>query len=73
MVEGNENSTDVCKRTDDRRIFAEIAPNKNITDNRKFRKKRSKACADALQSVGKSNSVDEVLETRKKITILTEL
>ena len=39
MVEGNENSTDVCKRTNDRRIFAEIAPNKNIAGNRKFRRK----------------------------------
>ena len=40
MVEGNENSADACNRKDDRPIFAEIAPNKNITDNRKCRKKR---------------------------------
>ena len=37
MVEGNENSADVCKRKDDRPISAEIVLNKNITDNRKFR------------------------------------
>ena len=37
MVEGNGNSGDVEKRNDNRPIFAEIAPNKNITDNRKFR------------------------------------
>ena len=72
MVEANENSTDVFKRTDDRRIFAEIAPNKNIMDNRKFRKKRSKTYADALQSVGKSNSGGEVLETRKAPNVLKE-
>ena len=72
MVEGNENSTDVCKRTDDRRIFAEIAPNKNITDNQKFRKKRSKTYADALQSVGTSNTGGEVLEPRKTPNVLKE-
>ena len=72
MVEGNENSTDVCKRTNDRGIFAEIAPNKNITGNRKFRKKRSKTYADALQSVGKSNSGGEVFETRKAPNVLKE-
>ena len=65
MVQGNENSADLSKRKDDRPIFAEIAPNKNITDNRKFRKK-SKTYAEALQSVGTSNFGGEVLETLKE-------
>ena len=72
MVEGKENSTEMCKRTNDRRIFAEIAPNKNIKDNRKFRKKRSKTYADALQSVEKLNSGGEVLETQKVPNVLKE-
>ena len=46
--------------------MAEIAPNKNITDNRKFRKKRSKTYAEALQSVETSNFGGEVLETLKE-------
>ena len=66
MVQGNENSADLSKRKDDRPIFAEIAPNKNITDNRKFRKKRSKTYAEALQSVETSNFGGEVLETLKE-------
>ena len=66
MVQGNENSADLSKRMDNRPIFAEIAPNKNITDNRKFRKKRSKTYAEALQSVGTSNFGGEVLETLKE-------
>ena len=65
MVQGNENSADLSKRKDDRPIFAEIAPNKNITDNGKFRKK-SKTYAEALQSVGTSNFGGEVLETLKE-------
>ena len=36
--------------------------NRNITDNRKFRKKRSKTYAEALQNVGPLNSGGEVLE-----------
>ena len=44
MVQGNENNADLSKRKDDRPIFAELTRNKNITDNRKFRKKRSKTC-----------------------------
>ena len=55
-----------------RPIFAEIAPNKTITDNQKFRKKRSKIYAEALQSVGTSNSDDEVLEPRKAPNVLKE-
>ena len=70
MVEGNENSADVFKRKDDRPIFAQIDPNKNITDNRKFRKKRSKTYAEALQSVGTSNSGGEVLEPLKAPNVL---
>ena len=70
MVEENENSANVCKRKDDRPIFAQIAPNKNITDNRKFRKKRSKTYAEALQSVGTSNSGGEVLEPLKAPNVL---
>ena len=66
MVQGNENSADLSKRKDDRPIFAEIAPNKNITDNQKFRKKGSKTYAEALQSVGTSNFGGEVLETLKE-------
>ena len=65
MVQGNENSADLSKRKDDRPIFAEIAPNKNITDNRKFRKKRSKTYAEALQSVETSNFGMKVLERLK--------
>ena len=72
MVEGNENSADVCKTKDDRPIFAEIAPNKNITDNRKFRKKRSKTYAEALQIVGTSNSGAEVIEPLKAPHVLKE-
>ena len=72
MVEGNENSADVCKRKDDRPISVEIAPNKNVTDNRKFRKKRSTTYADALQSVGTSNIGGEVLEPRKAPNVLKE-
>ena len=33
MLQGNENRVDLSKRKDDRRILAEITPNKNITDN----------------------------------------
>ena len=40
-VERKKNSVDVYKRNDNRPIFAEIASNKNITDNRKFRKERT--------------------------------
>ena len=58
------NSVDLSKRKDDRPIFAEIAPNKNIMD--KTRKTRSKTYAEALQSVGTSNFGGEVLETLKE-------
>ena len=58
------NSADLSKRKDDRPIFAEIAPNKNITD--KTRKTRSKTYAEALQRVGTSNFGGEVLETLKE-------
>ena len=72
-TESNGNSADVCKRKDDRPVFPEIARHKTITDNRKFRKKRSKKYAQ--------NSGGEVLEPlkapnvlkEKKITISTEL
>ena len=70
MVEENENSADRCKRKDDRQIFAEIAPNKNITDNRKFRKERSKTYGGALQRT--SNSGGEVLEPLKAPNVLKE-
>ena len=46
-IEGKENSADVCKRDDDRPIFAQIACNKNITDNRHFKEKISKTYAEA--------------------------
>ena len=38
----------------------------------KFRKKKSKAYADALQSVGTSNSGAEVLEPQKALNVLKE-
>ena len=72
MLEGNENNVDVYKRKDDRPIFAQIAPNKNITDNRKFRKKRSKTYAEAMQSVQTSNSGGEVVEPLKPPNVLKE-
>ena len=58
-----KNSADMSNRHDSSSIFAEIASNKNITNNWKFRKKeRSKTHVKALQSVGTSNSGGEVLE-----------
>ena len=44
MVDRIEDSADVSKTKDGRSFSAEITPskNKNITDNRKFREKRSK-------------------------------
>ena len=53
MVDRNENSADVSKTKDNRPFSAEITPikNENITDNRKFRKKRNKTYAEALQSI----------------------
>ena len=66
---------------DDRPFSAEITPskNQNITDNRKFRKRRSKTFAEALQSIGTPNFDGKFYETLKapnvlgkKITILTE-
>ena len=60
------------KRKDNRPIFAEITPNKNIIVIGKFRKKKSKAYADALQSVGASNSGGEVLEPQKALNVLKE-
>ena len=47
-LEEKEDSADVWKRNDDRPIFAEIASNKDITDIRKFKKKRSKTHAEFI-------------------------
>ena len=71
-VEEHENSANVCKRKDDRPIFPEIAFNKNITDNRKFRKKRSTTYAEAVRSVGTSNSDAEVPEPLKAPNVFKE-
>lgn len=49
-----------------------IAPNKNITDNRKLRKKRSKTYAETLLSIWTSNSGGEVLEPLKAPNVLKE-
>ena len=46
--------------------------NKNITDNRKFREKRSKTYAEALQNVGPSNYGGEILEQLKAPNVLKE-
>ena len=56
MVDRNENSADVSKTKDGRSFSAEITHRKikNITDNQKFRKKRSKTYAESLQSIGTS-------------------
>ena len=51
---------------------AEIASTKNITDDRKLRKKRSKTYTEAVQSVGSSNSFGEVLEQLKAPNVLKE-
>ena len=51
---------------------AEIASTKNITDDRKLRKKRSKTYTEAVQSVGSSNSFGEVLEQLKATNVLKE-
>ena len=61
MVEGNGNSTDVCKRKDDRPIFAHIAPSKKITDNQKFRKRRSETYAEAFKMLGHQTLVGKSL------------
>ena len=45
---------------------------KSITDNWKFRKKSSKTYAEALRSVGISNSGGEVLEQLKTPNVLKE-
>ena len=71
-VEGKENSADVCKRDDDRPIFAQIACNKNITDNRHFKEKISKTYAEAVQSVGTSKSGREVFEQLMALNVLNE-
>lgn len=49
-----------------------IAPNKNITDNRKLRKKRSKTYAETSLSIWTSNSGGEVLEPLKAPNVLKE-
>ena len=72
MVEENENSANVCKRKDNRPIFPENAPNKNIMENQKFKKKRSKTYAEALQSVETSSSGGEVLEPLQALNVLKE-
>ena len=56
LVDRNENSADVSKTKDGRSFSAEITHSKikNITDNKKFRKKRSKTYAESLQSIGTS-------------------
>ena len=51
---------------------AEIASTKNIRDDRKLRKKRSKTYTEAVQSVGTSNSFGEVLEQLKAPNVLKE-
>ena len=67
MVDRNENSADVSKTKDGKSFSAEIthSKNKNITDNRKFRKKRNKTYAEALQSIGTSTSNGEFCEPLK--------
>ena len=75
---GNKNSADVCKRKGDRPIFAEIAPNNDITDNKKFRQKRSKTYAETLQRVEVLvakflNHWKQQMLWKKKMTISTEL
>ena len=72
MVEGNQNSAGVCKRKENRPIFAVIAPSKNITGNWRFREKRSVTYVEALQSVGILNSGGEVLEPLKSPNVLKE-
>ena len=71
-VERKENSVDMRKRNGDRPIFAEIVSNKNITDNRKFRKKRNKTYTEAVGSAGTSTSGEKVLEPLKARNVLKE-
>ena len=62
------------KTKDDQPFSSEITPSKkkNIMDNRKFRKRRSKTYAEALQIIGRSNSDREVYEPLKAPNVLEE-
>ena len=71
-VEGKQNSVNVCKRSDNRPILAEIASNNNITDNWKLKEKKSKTYAEAVESVGTSKSRREVFEHLDALNILNE-
>ena len=63
VTEGKDNSVDMCKRNDDRPIFAEITSYN--TGDQKFRKKRSNTYPESVQSVGTSNSGMEAFEQLK--------
>ena len=71
-VERKENSADICKRNDDRPIFPEIASSINITDNQKFRKKRSNTYTEAVRRFETSNSGGEVLGPLKEPNVSKE-
>ena len=64
----------MSKTKDDQPFSGEITPSKkkNITNNQKFRKRRSKTYAEALQSIGRSNSDGEVYEPLKAPNVLEE-